>query len=630
MRRLKWSPPRRRGEDGVFLVLYALMFVAIFTMVAIVLDLSAVRSGRRTARSVADAAATAGAMDLGLGRQAACRTSFTYAARNLGFASPTPDPCAGILPMPDCATTDTTQATFGDYTVFFRSSVPSGDQLMKADTPGGDINQTLTPNDGAECDRVGVEIRYDRDTIFSRVAGILTNRTTVHSVALKGAGRSDDSAALVLLERNDCRAARVQGSNTKILVAAIPASGTSPGTPGAIQSDSRGDGSCPGGARILEGGPGQAIKAEHARNASGTIVSQARIGIYGKLFGATNAHTPWPAEIGEPDPIGAEQVGRTPVDERYLANERALETDATLLVNMTTPPFGYLNVTGSPGLNLGCTIDTPTPITTAMGSKLWFYCPSGLTVKNLTITSANSEIVIASDLTVSAPGFTINDARKVWIKGKSTGNDRGLDVGAPFVVNNDGFATCAARFAADRTEIGTMFLKEGSMLMAGGGSRLQLCQMHVYLRGANSPGAASFLPTAVTPAPALPPGPATNASLGTINMSSGSVDWTAPNELDLLPTAADLAIYKFEDLALWTEASSTSPLNGGGGMNLGGIFFLPNANSFEISGNAGQTISVDAQFFVRKLDVTGGSTLRMVPNPANQVPVKISGVRLIR
>ncbi len=632
------SSRRCRGEDGAFLVLWALLLVAILTMVAIVIDLGALRADRRQQRAAADAAATAGANDLIRGAGEACLSAWNYAMLNLGLSPTSPSPCGPYLgsPPPACSPSipKSVTGTAGGYTVTISHPVLDTDPIVVgADAVGGDIAQPVdtAPGsiDGKPCERVGVQVRYTRRSLFAKVVGNNQNTTTVHSVARFGpGGPQDEPASLVLLERHDCRAARVQGTNSRIVVASVPGV-----TPGNIQADSAGDGACSGNTKILEGGSGNlgpSIFAEHARNGAGVIVKEARIGIYGKLLGATNAHTPWPAEIGEPDPVGFRQIGRTPVDERFLENVRQLENTATPVVDMTTRPVGFVDATGpAPGLNLGCTIDTPTPITTAMGTRLWFNCPSGLTVKNLTIDSAAAEVVIAGPLTVNGTGFTIRDARKVWIRGRSDGNKKGVDLSAPFIVNNGGFSTCAARFSAARGDIGTLFVKEGSFVSSG--TRMQLCQTHVYLRGAANPTAASTLPAGVTLPPALPPEPGPNASIGQLDVGAGSVvDWTAPNELDVLPTLADLAIHKFEDLALWTESSDENPLNGGGGMKLGGIFFLPNANAFKMSGNAGQLIDVDAQFLVRKLEVTGGATLRMVPNPADQVPIPTARVSLIR
>lgn len=622
--------PRRGGlradEAGSYLVLYALMIAGVLTMMAIVIDIGAVRNDRRKDRNAADAAASAGTLDLALSSRTACTTAWRFALRNLGF-TPTTDPCATV--PTECEATRTTPLATGSvsgYAIRIFHPVQNDSALMLAEKPGGDIAQSYPAGEGVPCERLGVEIRYTRASLWGGIVGNRQNTTTVHSVArLSPDGPEEDPASLVLLERHECRAARVQGSNSKIVV-------TSAGvdSPGIIQADSRGDGACPGNAKILQGGPDQAIKAEHARDAFGTVTKTARIGIYAKLFGAANAHSPWPTEIGEPDPIGFKQIGRTPVDVRYLESARSLETDATAMVTRSTLPPGFVDATGpAPGLNLGCTIDTPTPITAAQGTRLWFNCPGGLTVKNLTIDSPNAEVVINGDLNIVSPGFVIRDARKVWMRGKSSSNKRGLDVGGPFSVNAGNSPNCTARFAADRTKTATVFVKEGSFLVSG--ANLRLCQTTVYLRGDDSATAASLLPPAVTPPPALPPAPANNSSLGSIDVGSGSAtDWTAPNQLDVRPTPADLAIYPFEDLALWTEASASSPLNGGGGMTLGGIFFLPNVNSFEISGNAGQTILLDAQFYVRKLDVTGGSTLKMVPNLANQVPIASSRVALIR
>ncbi|HEX2701078.1 MAG TPA: hypothetical protein VHM89_12825 [Acidimicrobiales bacterium] len=619
-------------------MLWALLLVGLFTMVAIVIDLGALRADRRTDRAAADAAATAGAADLSVSSSEGCTTAVSYAAQNLGLDDSAFAPVgAGCASWTSCATAgparSVTYAGRG-YDVTITHPVPTTDPLLAgADAVGGDIQQNGSALDGAQCDRIGVAITYKRATIFARVVGNNSNTTTVHSVArLNPDGPPDEPASLVLLERHDCRAARTQGNDTRIVISSIAPTPAEPtGSPGIIQADSAGDGACGGQTKVLEGGSGPlgpAIYAENARNGAGFVTKEARIGVYAKLLGSPNAHSTWPTDIGEPNPVGFRQIGRTPVDERFLENVRALDVAATPVVESATVPGGFTNATGpAPGLNLGCTIDTATAITAV--SKLWFNCPGGLTVKNLAITSSDAEVVINGPLSITG-SFTIRDSRKLWVRGRTTGNKIGVDVNGTLSVNNDGFPLCTQRFAADRTKIGTFFVKEGSF-QAGSGAPLTMCQTFLYLRGTSTSTGPSYLPASVTPAPALPPAPASNTSLGKITVSSGvRLDWTAPNEMAVRPTLADLATHKFEDLALWTEASTTSSLNGGGGMRLGGVFFLPNADPFNISGNASQQIDVDAQFFVRKLDVTGGATLRMIPNPANQVPLPTTAVNLIR
>ena len=623
-----------RGEDGVFLILWAVLAVGLFGMVAIVIDLGALRADRREQRAAADAAVTAAAhVMVADGGANACAVAWQYATTNLEVPSGSP-PCGAFPPCGGAPWSVT--GTSGPYRITITHPVLTGDALLAGDSVGPDIPVNYnTEADGAACDRVGVHISSSRMPIFARVLGYSSNRTSAHSVArIAPGGPGDEPASLVLLERHDCRAARTQGSATRIIIDSAAPTATSAGGAGIIQADSRGDGSCPGGARVLEGQSttgGPSILARHLRDGSGTIVKQARIGIFAKLFGATNAHTATPGTIGEPTPVGFKQVGRSPVDSRYLDNVRALDTEAALMVEMATVPPGFTDASGATGLNLGCNINLATPLATP--SKLWFNCPgpAGLTIDNLSITAPNAEIVVNGPLTVRSTGLSVSDARKVWVRGTTSGPGRGINVaaGAPFRVNQGTSATCTARVAADRTKVATLFVREGTFLTAN--TTLQLCSTFVYLRGSASLAGGNFLPASVTPSPALPPEPASNASTGRIDVGAGSlVDWTGPNELTARPTTADLAVYKYEDLSLWTESSAANPLNGGGGMTLGGVFFLPNANAFEISGNAGQSITVDAQFFVRKLDVTGNSVLRMVPNPENQVPIPTSIVALIR
>lgn len=631
-----------RDEDGIFLILWAVLAVGLFGMVAIVIDLGALRADRREQRAAADAAVTAAAHQIVTeGGPNACAVAWQYATTNLEVPSGSA-PC-GTFPTCTGSSWSAT-GTSGPYTITITHPVLEGDPLLDGDAVGGDRSVPYnSAADGAPCDRIGIRISSSRRPIFGRIFGYGSNRTSAHSVArIAPGGPGDEPASLVLLERRDCRAGRTEGVNSKLRVKAAN------GAAGKIQADSRGDGSCPGGTRVLEGGPGPvgspapAILAEHLRNAGGGIIKEARIQIHAKLFGAPNAHSPWPTEIGEPNPVGFSQVGRYPVDSRYLENVRELETAATSAVNSSSPPgFDWVNVTdpAPAGLGLGCTIDAPTPpveLSVADG-KFWFNCPSGLTVRNLTIAALRAQVVIRGDLTVTATGFRINEARSVWIKGKSTGNNRGLDVGAPFVVNNAPTMTepdrdCTSRSnPAERDEVATMFVKEGSVLVGSGLARW--CQTFLYIRGANSATAASSLPTSV---PGPPPStlsrpPGNYNSIGTINVSAGAViDWTAPNQLDTRPTEYELDTRKYEDMALWTEAHGASTLNGGGGMNLGGIYYLPNADPFTIRGNSGQNINIDAQFYVRKLTIAGGSTLNMIPNPGNQVPIPTSIVALIR
>jgi len=91
------DPGDAAGERGSVMILFALVLVATVTMVAIVIDLGALRYDRRADRSAADAGATAGAVVLtGAvdGPTKACANAWSYTIRNLGGDPATPSPCA--------------------------------------------------------------------------------------------------------------------------------------------------------------------------------------------------------------------------------------------------------------------------------------------------------------------------------------------------------------------------------------------------------------------------------------------------------------------------------------------------------------------------------------------------------
>jgi hypothetical protein len=114
------------------------------------------------------------------------------------------------------------------------------------------------------------------------------------------------------------------------------------------------------------------------------------------------------------------------------------------------------------------------------------------------------------------------------------------------------------------------------------------------------------------------------------------LDWTAPNASDDgmdWDEAGDRPyLDNFEDLAFWTETAGTNnSISGGGANTMKGVFFLPNANPFNISGNGGQVIQSDAQFITRKLKMGGNGVLSMRPNPRNAVSFPyFSGFSLVR
>jgi hypothetical protein len=56
-------------------------------------------------------------------------------------------------------------------------------------------------------------------------------------------------------------------------------------------------------------------------------------------------------------------------------------------------------------------------------------------------------------------------------------------------------------------------------------------------------------------------------------------------------------------------------------MFVSGVFFLPNANPFVISGGSFQSNGANAQFIVRKLSANGSGSLTMRPNPNDAITI---------
>ena len=123
------------------------------------------------------------------------------------------------------------------------------------------------------------------------------------------------------------------------------------------------------------------------------------------------------------------------------------------------------------------------------------------------------------------------------------------------------------------------------------------------------------------------PCPKSNSYKGKLTIF-GSIDWVAPNQ-NLAERDTSQPLQYFEDLAVWTESSSESEIKGSGNTITGGIFFFPNAK-FSFSGQASQSIDLNAQFVSRRLEVSGQGTLTMKPNPEDTVDTPSPYFALIR
>lgn len=207
------------------MVLYALLAVAVFAVVALVLDIAALRQGRRGDRSAADFAAAAGVSELEpvtpSTYAAACQAAWDYVVLNIDDADGaiTPPNCAATFPATACdpAAPATATGTAGPLTVSITYPVPDADPLMRAELAGGDAPQAIdVARDGGPCQRLGVRIERERTFLFAGIIGTESGRTDVHAVARRVIQSGPDVPAVVALEPSGCDAVVATGAPLQI------------------------------------------------------------------------------------------------------------------------------------------------------------------------------------------------------------------------------------------------------------------------------------------------------------------------------------------------------------------------------------------------------------------------------
>ena len=685
-------------EGGVVIIFYALLMVVLLGIGALVLDLSQLRSDRRINKSVADMAVRAGLGVLSAGPwSGVCRASNYLLANSPEFhsydttssqffqlsqisgslASLSTNPCLSplvppytTLCLPNAIAGQNTwgkltaTAGGGRFTIEIQSgySMPDNrfaaeDRIASADT--GD------PLMGS-CDNLVVIITERRAALFGGVLGGGAKTTVIRSVGrISNVANGQYNPAVLLLDPHGCSVLNVSGNGTRVIAQPFA------DHPGIIQIDSADDqGGCASNQAVLNGQATSGGPSIVACNATTGVPSPGcnvatsnapgRIGIYALNF----VHPPgdyvtsaYPGTYGDVQAVRSTQSGRGPVDAIYRSSVQALDADAKAVV------------TGNGGLPPGCTTVAADSTCTGNGltwlvlqqpdcdsyttffdailhpgrsamQNVYFHCDLSVgSVAPLTLTAANSFVVITGRLTVAAVApavtttFAALDPRKVYVGGPYTGGSGskvglGVGNGGNFNIGNPSpGSACPASAGLQRYT--SMVVGSGPFNMTSGGST-HLCQTFVFM--ANS---YNHVPATNATGPCTCYGAGYSDYTGNISVASGSqVDWSAPNLITgRRPTATELGtITPFEDLAAWTEAggSGTNSFNGGGGSNMVGVFFLPNSMPFSLAGNSGANLNVSAQFISQAMNVTGGAVINVVLNPYDSVPFVVYDLTLVR
>lgn len=667
----------RQDERGAVMIIFALMLVASVLMIALVIDLGVLRADRKSNKSTADNATAAGLLALedklaGDGRPHPWRgvcAAYNYVRANNAelellaeewtdqqdTATLLTDPCNDTARLSTACVPGirSTYARFHGTSPDGRITVDikSGYQMPDPEF-GEDSTRAGDNGDPAEqgCDHLAVVIRESQPRGFSAVIGGDNLSTRIRSVGRVTLGSGFDApVSLLLLERRACRALRAESQNTRIIVEHSDDNGPLPGTdgiwPGLIHSDSDGslcDTVAQPDAYVLEGRstsagePTIVAKSANLPHPAVNAVLPSRISVFAKFFAGRPWHSPFPSTIGDTEPVASQRQGRRRVDDKYLANVTSFAAQASTMVNRTTPPDSTWTVFR--GNTTGCQIDTgslPTPVVVGQPNKLWFDCARLRITGGLTLETPDLEIVVTGELETS--GVTpvdLRDVRKLWMKGRAGNNQNGATVGGPLLLNTGDTAggpttTCPVGSSGETPagKTASVFVDKGAFDLRTG-AVFRACAMNLLLKGD-----VPLPPLGTLPIPSCAAAYSA-ASTGTFKSGSGSLiaEWTAPNEIPAAqPTPAELAAHPFEDLALWTEASGASKINGGGGTSVRGVFFLPNANDFEIHGNGTGEMPASAQFIACRMFVSGSGTLKMVPDAFNFVLIpSFVGFELVR
>jgi hypothetical protein len=649
---------RERDDTGAVAVLAAISLMAMLGIAALVLDIGLAHVDRTSNKASADAAVLAGVRDLSgedlerkpwrgvcsalayLRANSAQLGTLTGTYSN-GLGITVADPCTTPGPLQQVTCSPGNLSTYARWdgtgasgvSVQIRSGyvlpTPPGDPFHAIDLAAGSDIGTISD---AGCDHLAVIITRSRAPGLGVLASdddpatddnIVTNTRTVGRVT---AGvEANQAVALLLLERTNCRVLDVSGGTGFIKVVGFGAA------PGLIHADSLGNGSSCNNAKIFDSNnnPLVGISARKAETGGlpGQITTTALSGAPTAI--PDSASDPWPSQVfaegqtaSSPPggPTGRALTGRGLVDKRYLAPVQAAVARARSTINtlLTSTPAGWTRI--GPG-NVCNSISGTAATDTA--TKIYFDCPTAKFASGAQFPAA-TDLAFAGTFEVgSSNSFAAPVVQRMYVRGTTGTTGPAFDSKGNTRVRAGTTAsprTCTAQQTAMPTGRNELVVLQGPMSSTGTGT-MSLCQTAVVMAdNTGTPGCPLPL-TATVPGPA----PATNACRGTVNLAGGgAIDWSAPNVKSTPATTVDwLAL---EDLALWTESSLGSGIGGGGAMTVSGTFSTPNCDAFKIAGGGTQTNGANAQFVTRRLEVVGGGTLTMRPDPVDAITIPAAPV----
>jgi Flp pilus assembly protein TadG len=676
---------RRRDEHGVVAIVVALCVVLLLVAAAMVIDFGLVRVDRQIDKSAADSATAAGLHGLNAGD--GNPHPFIGVCTALRYLQSNNDRFGGLSDTAGTWTTGTgTGASNGctDPTVRGQICTPgsqaswarfewtgslagkpinvtiqSGYQLSSASGWSEDTlaASTADENDKAQgCDQLVVWISESRHPGLGSLATDSDLKTAIRSVGRVQPGPGGYAPAMLLLKRTGCPVLQVGatggGANSYVHVfGALGSNGLS--QPGTIHADTDGSGCSGGGGNWVFYGkaadgivtyaaptfgaplvadpskPGSMTSVAGANGVGFGIVRDASSSVYGSAaLGPAGA-----GAAAKFEPTGRSLITRKPVDDRYFAGVKAVINAAQSNV------FG--NVTAANAVSKGyvkvsCT--GPGNVATVPA-----YDPAkvGLFVDCATLkvmpSSAWHTVVFSGNVAPSAT-LALPNADHVYIFGG--GDALNLGSGNEFRMHTNGTTDLAGKCKSTQTvgKKAVLVIADGDIKQSGG--VLQLCNTSVILMGGQTNGCVP-----ITSGTAPTQAPCGGMGTGQMKQTGGDVDWTAPDEYDVMtlpngdPDPAKAPAWSDpngpEDLALWSEsaANSTSTkasMGGGAVLHVRGVFMVPNFDPFTIGGSGTQNL-VNAQYIATSIALNGTVQLVMSVDPNSGVTLpKLYVVGLVR
>lgn len=599
MRRPSWD-----DESGA----YAAMFVVVLTIFvgvsALAVDIGSMAFDRRATKAVADMAATAGALALeptqGGNPAAGCATAWAYVLQNLpGKPAATQTPCTGVVATSACSPGNPISppaGRAGPYHVKIQIGVPDASPANPG-YMGGYLSQPGQPLiDGAECQRLVVDIWRDTRFLFAGWFGNDNTQIGAFSVARTSAEEIDnDLAALNVLDPHQCKAIQTNGGGqVKVSPYIVPGSSPPVWAPGIISvasdgTDSGTCGSAPRYAIASSGSTGNLIESlPSPTGVPGVIISHAAL--VNMPFAFDPSHCPPSGSTLRPCPTGGNRATRAPVDHQYDCRS-------------TYPNYLGITIQSCPH-----TATRPAYMSQVFGLYRWG--------------------------TGTGIG-TLQDYNK-WYEDQFPGEKGKLDPCSvdkkpPPVPAGNWYVDCPFKNdgnpGLEIKSSGELVFEGGTIVFAGGVTAQgpltignTTSDSLVFIRD-SAPSNRNIPFESVT---------ASNATLvlrrtvvvverGYVNVGGGgAVTWTPPEEGN------------FKALALWSEGPAPHTFGGQGAMNLTGVYFIPYANPTTMTGGSSYVSPQAAQFWTRRLWVTGGASLTMQPDPEDSILSPIQGVLLIR